>query len=55
MIAAVADNREFLETVQRVTTGLGSLLEGGFAEDDPRELAVKETLAKIAYYLKDDF
>lgn len=55
LIAAVADNREFLETVQRVTAGLVALLASGFAEDDPRHLAVKDTLAKVAYYLKDDF
>ena len=55
LIAAVADNREFLQEVQRVTGGLTQLLAAGFAEDDPRQLAVKDTLAKVAFYLKDDF
>jgi len=46
LIASVAENREFLEIVQKVTETLFNLLiNSKFAEDDPQELSVKETLA----------
>lgn len=55
MISAVADNKEFLQTVQQVTEKLFGLLQQQFAQDDPQEVAVKEALSKIAFYLKEDF
>ncbi len=55
MIASVSENREFLGTVQKVTETLFALVNQKFAEDDPQELAVKDTLAKVAFYLKEDF
>lgn len=55
LIVSVAENQEFLGTVQEVTQSLFGLLQQGFAEDDPQELAVKDTLAKVAFYLKGDF
>lgn len=55
MISAVSDNTEFLGTVRQVTEKLFTILTGGFAHDDPQEVAVKEALSKIAFYLKEDF
>ena len=55
MIESVSDNRDFLSSVQRVTEKLFKCLEQGFGQDDPQELAVKDTLAKTAFYLKEDF
>lgn len=55
MIAAVADNQEVVETVKSVTSKLFDLLQQQFAQDDPQEVAVKEALTKVAFYLKEDF
>jgi len=55
MIAAVSEDRSFLASVQQVTEKLFGVLQQTFAQDDPQELAVKEALTKVAFYLKDDF
>lgn len=55
MISAVSENPEFLGAVQQVTEKLFVLMQGEFAHDDPQEIAIKEALSKIAYYLKEDF
>lgn len=55
MIAAVSDNEEVLDTVKAVTTKLFGALQQQFAHDDPQEVAVKEALTKVAFYLKGDF
>lgn len=55
MIESVCENKDFLSSVQRVTEKLFKCLEQGFGQDDPQETAIKDTLAKTAYYLKDDF
>ena len=55
MIESVSDNKDFLGTVQRVTEKLFKCLDQQFSQDDPQELAVKDTLAKTAFYLKEDF
>lgn len=55
MIAAVSEDRTLLASVQQVTEKLFGVLQQTFAQDDPQELAVKEALTKIAFYLKDDF
>lgn len=55
MISAVSENQEFLPTVQQVTEKLFALLQGEFAHEDPQEIAVKEALSKIAFFLKEDF
>jgi len=55
MISAVSDNQEFMGSVQAVTEKLFGILTAGFAHDDPQEVAVKEALSKIAFYLKEDF
>jgi hypothetical protein len=42
--------------VVEITTSLVSLLNSGtLTNDDPQALAIKETLSKIAYFLKEDF
>lgn len=55
MIAAVAEDRSLLDSVKTVTERLFGLLQQTFAHDDPQEVAVKEALAKVAFYLKEDF
>jgi hypothetical protein len=55
MIASVADNRSFLQTVQRVTEKLFAAVNQEFSQEDPQQLAIKNTLAQTAYYLKEDF
>lgn len=56
MIAAVSEEERFKPTVQEVTEKLFSLLTAGdFDASDPQELAIKDTIAKIAFYLGEDF
>jgi hypothetical protein len=56
MIAAVSEEQRFKPTVQEVTEKLFSLLTAGdFDASDPQELAIKDTIAKIAFYLGEDF
>lgn len=55
MIASVADNKSFLSTVQRVTEKLFAGVNQEFSQEDPQQLAIKNTLAQTAYYLKEDF
>jgi hypothetical protein len=55
MIAAVSEDKSFLGSVQEVTEKLFTLLQQTFAHDDPQEVAVKEALTKVAFYLKEDF
>ena len=38
-----------------VTQKLFELMQTQFAHDDPQEVAVKEALTKVAFYLKGDF
>lgn len=56
LIASIADQNQFVDSVKQVTETLFTLLVNTqFTEDDPQQLALKDTLAKIAYYLKVDF
>lgn len=55
LIASVADEKEFTESVKEVTDKLFALLDQQFDQDDPQELAIKDTIAKISYFLKEDF
>ena len=55
LIASVAEEKQFTESVKEVTAKLFALLEQEFDQDDPQELAIKDTIAKIAYFLKEDF
>jgi len=55
MVAAVSENNEFMGAVQQVTEKLFGILQSQFAHDDPQEVAVKEALSKVAFYLKEDF
>lgn len=55
MIAAVSENQEVAETVKMVTEKLFTVMQTQFAHDDPQEVAVKEALTKVAFYLKGDF
>jgi hypothetical protein len=56
LIASIADQNQFVDSVKQVTETLFTLLVNTqFTEDDPQQLALKDTLAKVAYYLKDDF
>lgn len=38
-----------------MTKELFKLLDSEFEQDDPQELALKDTIAKISYFLKDEF
>ena len=55
MITSVAEDRSFLPVVQRVTEKLFAGVSQEFSQDDPQQLAIKNTLAQTAYYLKEDF
>lgn len=41
--------------VNEIATYLINLLKSGLSNDDPQSLAIKETMAKIASFLKEDF
>ena len=55
MITSVAEDRSFLPVVQRVTEKLFAGVNQEFSQDDPQQLAIKNTLAQTAFYLKEDF
>ena len=56
MIEAVSEQKAtFLTNVVEITTSLVTLLNSGLTNDDPQALAIKETLIKIAFFLKEDF
>lgn len=55
MIEAVAETKDFTESVSKIATFLITLLNSGLTNDDPQILAIKETLSKISYYLKEGF
>jgi hypothetical protein len=56
MIEAVTDKKaEFVAGVQEITAFLITLKNSGLTNDDPQTAAIKETLAKIAGFLKEDF
>lgn len=55
LIASVSEQKEFTESVKEVTEKLFTLLDQPFDQDDPQELAIKDTIAKISYFLKEDF
>lgn len=55
LIAAVSEEKEFSDSVKEVTEKLFAYLDNKFDEDDPQELAIKDTIAKISFYLKEDF
>ncbi len=57
MIEAVAEEKSaFAENVHQISTALvGLLTSGQLGNDDPQVIAIKETLSKIAYFLKEDF
>lgn len=55
LIVSVSDQKEFTESVKDVTAQLFALLGQPFDQDDPQEQAIKETIAKISYFLKEDF
>lgn len=55
LIASAADQTELTETVKEVLSTLFGYLEKEFDQDDPQPLAIKDTIAKIAYFLKDGF
>ena len=55
LIKAVHEDRQFYAQVEDITKKLFFLLEQGFAEDDPQQHAVKDTLVNTAFYLKENF
>lgn len=57
MIEAVTDERAaFLTNVTEITQNLVTMLiNGSLTNDDPQQAAIKDTLAKIAGFLKEDF
>lgn len=56
MIEAVSEQKTtFQANVVEIATSLITLLNSGLTSDDPQSLAIKETLIKIAFFLKEDF
>jgi hypothetical protein len=56
MIEAVAEEKEtFNESVHQITATLVNFLQSGLSNDDPQISAIKETLSKIAFFMKEDF
>lgn len=56
MIEAVAEEKTaFNENVLKITAQMVTLLNSGLTNDDPQTLSIKETLAKISTFLKEDF
>ena len=56
MIEAVTEEKAtFVAGVTEITTFLVTVLNSGLTTDDPQLTAIKETLAKIAGFLKEDF
>jgi hypothetical protein len=56
MIEAVSEEKTtFFANVLTITTNLVSLMNSGLSNDDPQMLSIKETLTKIASFLKEDF
>lgn len=56
MIESVSEMKSsFSSSVMEITNYLVNLLNSGLQTDDPQSLAIKETLTKIASFLKEDF
>ncbi len=56
MIEAVSEEKQaFKESVSQIAQTLITTLNSGLSTDDPQSLAIKETLTKIAAFLKEDF
>lgn len=55
LIASVSEQKEFTDSVKLVTKELFKLLDSQFEQDDPQELAIKDTIAKISFFLKEEF
>jgi hypothetical protein len=57
MIEAVAEEKAtFLPNVLEITNYLVNLLTSGqLNSEDPQNQAIKETLSKIGYFMKEDF
>jgi hypothetical protein len=56
MIEAISEEKAtFFNDVLTITTNLVTLMNSGLSNDDPQMLTIKETLTKIASFLKEDF
>src|SRR5436305_1277473 len=56
LVEAVSEEKEtFGATVMETTNYLVNLLNSGLGNDDPQSLSIKESLTKIACFLKEDF
>ena len=56
MIESVSEEKAtFNDNVLKITSQLVTLLNSGLTNDDPQALSIKETLAKISTFLKEDF
>ena len=57
MIEAVTDEKAaFVANVTEITDNLVTMLvSGSLGSDDPQQAAIKDTLAKVAGFLKEDF
>lgn len=56
MVDSVVDEKETFKTsVLEVNKHLISLLQGGLTDDDPQDIAIKDTLTRTAGFLKEDF
>lgn len=56
MIEAVAEEKAtFVGSIHEISTFIITLLKSGLSNEDPQITAIKETLCKIAFTLKEDF
>ena len=56
MIEAVAEEKAtFLSSIHEISNFIIVLLKSGLSSEDPQITAIKETLCKIAFTLKEDF
>lgn len=56
MIEAVAEEKAtFVGSIHEISNFIIALLKSGLSNEDPQITAIKETLCKIAFTLKEDF
>ena len=56
MIEAVAEEKAtFISSINDISNFIIALLKSGLSNEDPQITAIKETLCKIAFTLKEDF
>lgn len=53
--AVVEENEKFKGSVVEITKHLSTMLQGGLTDDDPQDIAIKETLIIAAGFLQEEF